>query len=136
MKQYVKPEFHYVQHNGRLSGSEIAKLTDAELEAYLQESRFDEEKKTYRIRPGFVLREIAGEYAIVQTGGGGPLENTVMIPNESAVFFFNAFQQPSTKADAVMKGLQAYEATEETLRRSADRFVESTLRYSILEEAE
>lgn len=59
-----------------------------------------------------------------------------MAPNDSAVFLWKAFEQPSTKEDVVRKGLEEYGTTEEIIRNSIDHFVESTLKYKILEEVE
>ena len=68
MKQYKKPEIHFVNNTGGLSGDEIAKLSDEDLAKYLHACNYTDEKKKYRIRQGFILREIAGEYAIVPVG--------------------------------------------------------------------
>ena len=68
MKQYKKPENHFVNNTGGLSGDEIAKLSDEDLAKYLHACNYTDEKKKYRIRQGFILREIAGEYAIVPVG--------------------------------------------------------------------
>ena len=60
MKAFVKPESHFVRHTGGLCSKDLAELSDAELAAYLEKSGFAEEKKKYRIREGYVLRQIAG----------------------------------------------------------------------------
>ena len=93
MKEYKKPEFHFVRNPGGLSGNELAKLSDDELSRYLNNGSYQQAKKKYRISPGYVLREIAGEYAIVPVGAGNesPMENTVMVPNDSAVFLWKNF---------------------------------------------
>ena len=113
MKEYKKPEFHFIRS-------------------------FQQEKKKYRIRSGYILREIAGEYAIVPVGAenGNPLENTVMAPNDSAVFIWKNFEQPRTLEDVVIRGMLEYDATEERIRRSVKNFVTDALKYKILEEAE
>lgn len=136
MKRYKKPEFHFVRNAGGLNGIETAGLSDAELEDYLSGEVFAEEKKKYRIKSGFILREIAGEYTIVPVDSESLISNALMAPNDSAVFLWKAFQEPSTKEDVVRKGLREYETTEEVIRNSIDHFVESTLKYKILEEVE
>ena len=138
MKEYKKPEFHFVRNPGGLSGDELAKLSDDELSRYLKDDRYQLEKKKYRIRPDFILREIAGEYAIVPVGteSGNPLENTVMAPNGSAVFIWKNFEQPSTLEDVVIRGMLEYDVAEERMRRSVENFVIDALNYKILEEAE
>lgn len=138
MKEYKKPEFHFVRNPGGLSGKELTKLPEDELTRYLSTDSFQQEKKKYRIRFGYILREIAGEYAIVPVGAenGNPLENTVMAPNDSAVFIWKNFEQPSTFEDVVIRGMLEYDATEERIRRSVENFVTDALKYKILEEAE
>lgn len=138
MKEYKRPEFHFVRNPGGLSGNELARLSDDELSRYLKDNRYLQEKKKYRIRDGYILREIAGEYAIVPAGAGSesPLENTVMSPNGSAVFIWKSFEQPSTLEDVVIQGMLEYEVEEETIRRWIKRFIKEMLEYKILEEVD
>ena len=136
MKEYKRPEFHFVRNPGGLSGDELAKLSDDDLSRYLKEDSYLQEKKKYRIKPDFILREIAGEYAIVPIGSDSMFSNAVMAPNDSAVFLWKAFEQPSTIQDTVAKGMLEYEVAEDTIRRSIERFVKEMLEYKILEEVD
>ena len=138
MKEYKRPEFHFVRNPGGLSGNELARLSDDELSRYLKDNRYLQEKKKYRIKSGYILREIAGEYAIVPAGAesDSPLENTVMAPNGSAVFIWKSFEQPSTLEDVAIQGMLEYEVEEETIRRSINRFIKEMLEYKILEEVD
>ena len=138
MKEYKSPEYHFVRNPGGLSGSELAKLSDDELSRYLSGDSYQREKKKYRIKPGYILREIAGEYVIVPVGAESesPLENTVMAPNGSAVFIWKHFEEPSTLEDVVVQGMLEYDVTEDRMRRSVENFVTDALNYKILEEAE
>ncbi len=88
----------------------------------------------YRIRDGYLLRKVAGEYVIVPTGSDGPISNGMMTPNESAVFMWKAFTQPNTIDNVVSQGLQEFEVEEETLRNAVHRFVNELLLLQILEE--
>lgn len=134
MDQYVKPEIHFVHLSGELSGEELAKLSDEELADYLKRNHFTEEKKKYRIKSGYILREIAGEHAIVPVDAEGLISNAVMTPNDTAVFLWKVFQHPSTIEDAVQKGKREYDAQEERIRNAAQRFVNESLKLRILEE--
>ena len=136
MEKYVNTEYHFVRNSGGLSGKELAKLSDDELAEYLRQDSILQEKKKYRINPDFILREIAGEYTIIPTGGDNVFSNAVMAPNETAVFLWETFQQPSTIQDVVVKGMQSYDATEETIRRSVENFVRQSLEYKIIEKVE
>ena len=134
MEKYVNTEYHFVRNSGGLSGKELAKLSDDELAEYLRQDSILQEKKKYRINPDFILREIAGEYTIIPTGGDNVFSNAVMAPNGTAVFLWEAFQQPSTIQDAAAEAMQKYDVTEEQIRKSISNFVKQSLEYKVLEE--
>lgn len=136
MRKYKKPEFHFIRNSGGLSDEEIVKLSDDQLTQYLKQDSMLQEKKRYRVKSDFILREIAGEYAIVPIGSDSMFSNAVMAPNDSAVFLWKAFEQPSTIQDTVAKGMLEYEVAEDTIRRSIERFVKEMLEYKILEEVD
>lgn len=126
MNQNMKPEFPFTDNSSELSGDK--------LDEHLKNDNNTEENKRYRIRSGYILREIAGEFAIIPVDEESLITNAVMAPNDTAVFLWKAFLYPSTIEDVVKKGMQEYDATEETIRNATYRFVEETLRYRILEE--
>ena len=134
MEKYVNTEYHFVRNSGGLSGKELAKLSDDELAEYLRQDSILQEKKKYRINPDFILREIAGEYTIIPTGGDNVFSNAVMAPNETAVFLWEAFQQPSTIQVVVVEAMQKYDATEEQIYNSISNFVKQSLEFKVLEE--
>lgn len=136
MNKYKKPEVHFVRNSGRLSGDEIVKLSDPEFAKYLNRYGFDDEKKKYRIKSGYMLREIAGEYAIVPVDAECLITNAVMSPNDTAVFLWKAFEQDSTIQDVVIKGMQEFDVEENVIRKSVEHFVTDSLKYRILEEVE
>lgn len=134
MEKYVNTEYHFVRNSGGLSGKELAKLSDDELAEYLRQDSILQEKKKYRINPDFILREIAGEYTIIPIGGNNVFSNAVMAPNKTAVFLWEAFQQPSTIQDVVVEAMQKYDATEEQIYNSISNFVKQSLEFKVLEE--
>lgn len=136
MEKYVNTEYHFVRNSGGLSGKELAKLSDDELAEYLRQDSILQEKKKYRINPDFILREIAGEYTIIPIGGDNVFSNAVMAPNGTAVFLWEAFQQPSTIQDVVVEAMQKYDATEEQIYKSISNFVKQSLEFKVLEEVE
>lgn len=136
MEKYVNTEYHFVRNSGGLSGKELAKLSDDELAEYLRQDSILQEKKKYRINPDFILREIAGEYTIIPTGSDNVFSNAVMAPNGTAVFLWEAFQQPSTIQDVVVEAMQKYDATEEQIYKSISNFVKQSLEFKVLEEVE
>ena len=136
MEKYINTECHFVRNSGGLSGKELAKLSDDELAEYLRQDSILQEKKKYRINPDFILREIAGEYTIIPIGGDNVFSNAVMAPNGTAVFPWEAFQQPSTIQDVVVEAMQKYDVTEEQIYKSISNFVKQSLEFKVLEEVE
>lgn len=43
-------------------------------------------EKKYRVNSDYLLREIAGEYAIIPVGTACQISNAVMVPNDTAAF--------------------------------------------------
>lgn len=136
MKEYKNPEFHFVRNIGGLSSAELVKLSDEELSRYLTSDGYLREKMKYRIRSGYILREIAGEYAIVPVDSNNIFSNAMMVPNRTAVFLWKEFEQASTIQDIVIHAMEKYDADEEEIWESVDKFVKESMKYQVLEEAE
>lgn len=136
MRKFTKPDFSVVPSPDGLSGDQIAKLSDEELSQYLKNDSYMQDKKRYRIKDRYILREIAGEYAIIPVDAESQVSNALMTPNQSAAFLWKAFEQPSTIEDVVIKGMLEYEVTKDTLRSSVERFVKESLEHKILEEVD
>lgn len=136
MKRFTKPEYSFTCGSGGLSGEQMAGLTDEELSQYLKNDSYMQDKKRYRIKDGYILREIAGEYAIIPVDSELQASNALMTPNQSAAFLWKAFEQPSTIEDVVIKGMLEYEVTKEAIRSSVERFVKESLEHKILEEVD
>lgn len=134
MRQHKKPELHFGCDADGLWGDDMTKRSENQLETAQNQDGGQEDTKKYQIKSGFILREIAGEYAIIPVDEASLITNAVMAPNESAVFLWKAFQHPSTIQEVVQQGLEEYDAAEETIRTSTVRFVEELLQYRILEE--
>ena len=134
MQRFQKPEYHFVRNTGGLYGKDFTELSDDSLAEYLRQDSMLKEKKKYRISQEFILREIAGEYTIIPTGGDNVFSNAVMAPNETAVFLWKAFQQPSTIQDAAAEAMQKYDVTEEQIYNSVSNFVKQSLEFKVLEE--
>lgn len=93
-------------------------------------------EKRYQIKSSYILREIAGEYAIVPVDEESVISNAVMLPNETAVFLWKAFQEPCTMDEVVKKALCEYDAEEEIIQNAVARFMRETLTYKMMMEVE
>lgn len=134
--KYVKPEMHYIRCEGELTGEEMLQLSDEELEEYLKRIGYEQAKKRYRIHPDFALREIAGEYAIVPLGETQFFTNAMMTPNKTAAFLWQAFSEPSTEEDVVMRALERFDGEEADIRRDAAMFIKDTMKRNVLMEVD
>lgn len=134
--RFVKPEMHYIRCEGELTGEEMLQLSDEELEEYLKRIGYEQAKKRYRIHPDFALREIAGEYAIVPIGETQFFTNAMMTPNKTAAFLWQAFSEPSTEEDVVMRALERFDGEEADIRRDVAMFIKDTMKRNVLMEVD
>ena len=93
-----------------------------------------EKEKRYRISPGYLLREIAGEYAIVPVDSDGVFSNAVMAPNETAAAIWKIFREPHTVSEAVHMIREEYEVPGETAGAAIRKFIEESSEYGIIKE--
>lgn len=115
---------------------DLADMPENNFAIYMEQLKMGKQNKKYQISPDFILREIAGEYVIVPVGEDNIFSNSMMAPNNTAVFLWKAFEHPSTVEDVVIKGLQEYEVTEDTIRKSVQKFLKECLKSKILLEVE
>ena len=134
--KFVKPEMHYIRCEGELTGEEMLQLSDEELEEYLKRIGYEQAKKRYRIHPDFALREIAGEYAIVPLGETQFFSNAMMTPNKTAAFLWQAFSEPSTEEDVVMRALERFDGDEAEIRRDVAMFMKESIDNQVLVEVD
>ena len=136
LMKFVKPEMHYIRCEGELTGEEMLQLSDEEPEEYLKRIGYEQAKKRYRIHPDFALREIAGEYAIVPLGETQFFTNAMMTPNKTATFLWQAFSEPSTEEDVVMRALERFDGAEADIRRDVEMFMKETMKRQALVEVD
>ncbi len=93
-------------------------------------------EQKYCIKDGFILREVAGEAIIVPNDPDSEIQNSIMEPNETAVFLWRVFMQPSSIEDVTQKVLEEYEVEAEHAKASVVNFVRELLQYRILSEVD
>lgn len=86
----------------------------------------------YQISPDFLLRRIAGEYAIVPVNENSGFGNVIMTPNRTAAFLWNAFSKPSTEDEVVSEALARFDAPEDVIRKDVRKFVTESLSKQVL----
>ncbi|MFQ6793987.1 MAG: PqqD family protein [Thomasclavelia sp.] len=94
------------------------------------------EEIKYQINPNFLLRQVAEEYIIVPIEASGDMANAIMAPNETAVFIWQAFQQPRTISEVVTMILDKYDAPKDVIENSVNRFVSESSNLDILQKVQ
>lgn len=90
--------------------------------------------KKYRIRDGFVIRQIGGEYTIIPLDETSEIKNAVMVPNDTAAYLWNLFGQPCTLEEAVQHILEEFDGPAQQIRTDVAEFIRESLKMQILEE--
>lgn len=86
-----------------------------------------------KIKSGFILREIAGEYIIVPTGQAAIDFNGLITVNEVGRFLWEELQKETTESELTDRILDEYEIDRETALNDVKEFIENLKTSGILE---
>lgn len=93
-----------------------------------------EEQMDMKIKPGFVLRNLVGEYVVMPTGNNiGKFDATIVL-NEVAAFVWEKMQQPVSREDLAEAILTDFEVDRETASRDLDALIAQFREFGILDE--
>ena len=76
-----------------------------------------------KIKEGFMLRNVADNYVVVPMGKEAADFNGMITLNETGAFMWKCLEKGCTKDELVTKVLEEYEAEEEQVIQSVERFV-------------
>ena len=77
-----------------------------------------------KLKDGYVLREVAGNYIVVAVGEAIKDFNGVINLNESAAFLWQQLLEDKTEEELVTALLGEYEVSEEIARADVSKFIE------------
>ena len=60
----------------------------------------------------------------------------MMTPNKTAAFLWQAFSEPSTEEDVVLRALERFDGEEADIRRDVERFMKESLDKQVLMEVD
>ena len=86
--------------------------------------------KRYKVNPGYVLREIGGEYILIPVGEHGAAGNRIISLNETAAFIFSQYARPKTAQEVLHAVKDVYEDNplmEQHIREYTSKFLENGL---------
>ena len=75
------------------------------------------------LKKGFVMRQVAGEYVVINTGADVDLHGVINL-NATAAALWKRLEQPATMEDLTQCLLAEFEVDEQTAAQAAASFVE------------
>lgn len=92
-----------------------------------------EAKDEMKIKEGFALRKIAGEFIVMPTGSNIASFDGAIALNEVAVFIFEKLQNPASKDDLLIAVLNEYDVEKEVAERDIDAITAQFAEMGIIE---
>ena len=87
-----------------------------------------------KIKNGFIVKELAGQYVVVALGQASKIFNGIIKLNDSAKFIWDKLAVGAEKEDVINALLEEYEGVDrETAERDFDKFVNELKGANILE---
>lgn len=89
--------------------------------------------KKYKIKEGFVLRQIKDNYIVVALGKASKEFNGMMNLNETGAFIWNLLNGDNTVDDIVGKMTKEYDVSEEIAREDLEGFIDKLIQGGMVE---
>ena len=86
-----------------------------------------------KIKEGYIMRQVAGEYVVLPTGTELPLNRMITL-NKTGAFLWERLQTGMEEADLVAALLENYEVDEELALQSTRNFLGSLRQHQLLAE--
>ncbi|MBE5733478.1 MAG: PqqD family protein [Clostridiales bacterium] len=77
-----------------------------------------------KIKDGFILREVAGNFIVVAVGSAVKQFNGVITLNEAGAFLWKRLQDGATETDLVNALLEEYEVEKEVAEKDVKAFIQ------------
>ena len=87
-----------------------------------------------KIKDGFTLRDVAGEYMVMPTGDQIESFGGTLVLNETGAFFWDKLQAPAAREDVLDALLAEYEVAPAAAEKDLNEFLEQLRSYGVLEE--
>lgn len=77
-----------------------------------------------KIKPGFVLRQVAGNHIVIPSGKAAVDFSGMITLNNSGVFLWNLLEEETTEEKLLGEMLNEYEIDEDTAKNDIRAFIE------------
>lgn len=76
-----------------------------------------------RIKDGFILRQVAGNYIVIGVGDEAVDFNGMITVNETGAFLWSILEKGATKEDMLKALMEEYDVDEETAKKDITDFL-------------
>ena len=76
-----------------------------------------------RIKEGFILRQVAGNYIVIGVGDEAVDFNGMITVNETGAFLWSILEKGATKEDMLKALMEEYDVDEETAKKDITDFL-------------
>ncbi len=85
-----------------------------------------------KVRDGFLLKEIAGEYVLVPVGENLVDFSAMAVLNETGAFLWKLMDDETTREELLKAVLEEYDINAEVAGQDIDEFLETMKRHDLL----
>ncbi len=86
-----------------------------------------------KVKKGFILREVAGNFVVVATGKATKEFNGLITLNESGAFLWKCLENEATKATLVEALLGEYEVDKQQAEIDVEKFIKKVVEAKLVE---
>lgn len=104
------------------------------LKAILEQNTAEQEEQDMKIKSGFILREIVGEYLVMPTGDNIGKYNGTIVLNEVSAFVWKQLQNPICYDDLLKAILEEYDVDAETAKKDLDALLARLQEYDVIDQ--
>ena len=116
----------------RVHGS--ASAADAEeLRTMIENDTYHKEEPDVKSKPGFILREVAGECILMPTNENIGIYSGAVLLNSVSAFIWEKMQSPISRSELLVAIVQEYEVDEATAAKDLDALLEKLSQLNVVE---
>ena len=94
-----------------------------------------EAKTEMKAKPGFILRQVVGEYMLMPTDDNIGVFKGVVLFNSTSAFAWEKMQEDVSRADLVAAMVKEFDADEATVSRDLDLLLDKLNQLNLIENA-
>ncbi|MGM9889869.1 MAG: PqqD family protein, partial [Floccifex porci] len=93
--------------------------------------RLERGRNMYQANPGFVLREIAGEYILISIAGNTEVTGNIMMLNDTGCFIWKLLEKPKSFEEIILAVKDCYN-DDNLIESDIKEFIQSMLKNKLI----